>query len=111
MVVTRTQQGSVTVLAVQGAIVEEDMHTLETELERCFASGVVRIVLELRQVQFIDSAGLERIQNLVAEVGKRGGDVRICGLNEICRDIFICTRMESLVQVFDDRESAVRSLL
>ncbi|MBI2434330.1 MAG: STAS domain-containing protein [Candidatus Hydrogenedentes bacterium] len=111
MIVTRSQQGQVTILSVQGPMVEEELRALETEVDRCINAGLLRIVLELRQAPFVDSAGLEKIQSMVSDFGRRGGDVRVCALNDICRDIFLCTRMESFVQVFDDRESAVRSLL
>lgn len=110
MMINRSQQGAVTVLALQGSLIEEELPTVTTELERCFNSGALRLVLELKQVPFIDSAGLEKIQGVVSDLGRRGGDMRVCSLNDICRDIFLCTRMESFVQVFADRESAVRSL-
>ena len=96
---------------MQGPLVEEELQVLEKEFDRCVDSGAFRIALEMRQVPFIDSAGLEKIQSIVSDIGKRGGDLRVAALNDICRDIFRCTRMESFVQVFPDRESAVRSLL
>ena len=111
MNVSRSQHGQVIILVVQGPLVEEHLEDLDAQLDNAVKEGVVRIVLDLKETPFIDSAGLERIQDMVSDMGKRGGDVRIASLNDVCRDIFSATRMESFVQVYEDRESAVRSLL
>ena len=111
MVITRSHQGTVSILSLQGPMIEEELGVLEREVEASLGSGITRLVLEMRQAPFIDSAGLEKIQALAADLGRRGGDIRVCSLNEVCRDIFLCTRMESLVQVYPDRDTAVRSLV
>lgn len=111
MIVNRSQQGQVSILAVQGPLIEEDLPLLDKEVDRVLSGGSHKIVLEMRQVPFIDSAGLEKLQSIVSDLGKRGGDMRVSSLNDVCRDIFLCTRMESFLQTFTDRESAVRSLL
>ncbi len=111
MEVLKTIQGSVAVLDIEGAVVGDELGELDLALDECVNGGLHRIVLGLRQVPFIDSAGLERIQNMVSDLGKRGGDLRVAMANEVCKDIFLATRMDSFIQVHDDRESAVRSLL
>lgn len=83
----------------------------DAALDECVNSGLYRVVLDMRQSPFIDSQGLERLQDLVSDLGKRGGDLRLASPNDVCRDIFLATRMDSFVQVADDRESAIRSLM
>ncbi|MFC1735397.1 STAS domain-containing protein [Candidatus Hydrogenedentota bacterium] len=111
MKIVKSQQGAITILSVSGPMIDEELTELDVFMDTCINSGTLRIVLELREVPFIDSAGLQKIQGIVTDIGKRGGDLRIAALNDICRDIFAATRMESFVQVSEDRESAVRGLL
>ena len=111
MKIARSQQGAITILAVSGPMIDEELTELDVTMDSCINSGNVRVVLELREVPFIDSAGLQKIQSIVSDIGRRGGDLRIAALNEVCRDIFAATRMENFVQVAEDRESAVRGLL
>ena len=99
------------ILAVHGALIGEEIEALDSRIDECVNNGLFKIVLDLGQTPFIDSAGLERIQSIVSDLGKRRGDLRIAALNEVCQDIFWATRMESFVQVFQDRESAIRSLV
>ena len=56
-----------------------------------------------------DSVGLETLQSLVPEFARKGADFRITGLNDVCRDIFVATRMMSFVHVTEDTDTAVRS--
>ncbi|PCJ51407.1 MAG: hypothetical protein COA73_17485 [Candidatus Hydrogenedentota bacterium] len=111
MNVTKSIKGSVAVLAVKDPIVREDLDELNDILHECSNAGVHRIVMDMRLVPHIDSAGLERLQDIVSELGKSGGDLRVTSLSAVCRDIFTATRMDSYVQVSDDMESAIRSLV
>lgn len=99
------------VLSVEGPLVAEEVGRLKEEIGTCETSGVVHFVLDLKETPFIDSASLETIQDIASDAGKRGGDVRIASLNDVCRDIFVATRMDNFIQTWDDAESAVRSLL
>lgn len=111
MDVTQSQQGAVTVLRIKGPMTAEGLGLFGTMVAECIAANLLKVVLDVEEVPFIDSAGLEKIQSVVSDLGKRGGDVRIASANEVCTDIFQATRMDSFFQTYEDRESAVRSLL
>jgi anti-anti-sigma factor len=110
MEVSRTQQGPVATLGLKGPLVEEDLGALDRHVEECTTHGILRIILDIAGVPFIDSAGLEKIQEIVSRVSLRGGHVCIASPNDVCRDIVAATRMDSFVLVFPNRESAFRSL-
>lgn len=111
MQVAVSVRGPVAVLSVQGPLVEEELPKLDVEVDKLRNSGHSKLVIELRDAPFIDSRGLEKIQSLAFDIGRSGGDLRVAHLNDVCRDIFMTTRMESFVQVFEDREAAIRSLV
>lgn len=110
MKVSKTFQGTVAILSLKDSFVADEFNQLDATLLDCYNIGMSLFVLDMRNVPFIDSAGLERLQVLVSELGKRGGDLRISSLNEVCKDIFTATRMDSFLQVADDKETVVRSL-
>jgi anti-sigma B factor antagonist len=110
MDVSKSQHGTVTLLALSGPMVSDSLGPIELQISECIEADQLRVVLEMEGVPFIDSAGLEKIQDLVSDVSKRGGDVRVTGLNQACRDIFLATRMERLIYVMDSRDDAIRSL-
>jgi anti-sigma B factor antagonist len=91
--------------------VDETLKDFDTHLEECLGAGAIRLVIDIAQVPFIDSAGLERLQQVVSDLGRHGGDLRVAAPNDICSDIFLATRMENFVQVLPDKEAAIGSLL
>ena len=111
MNVVRKQQGPVAVVSIRGPIVVEELEPLDRVMNECQESGVHKIVLELKEVPFIDSAGLELIQTIVNDNGKVGGEICVASLNDVCRNIFRVTRMYNFVQVAEDHDNAVRMLL
>ena len=109
MDVTRSETGSVGILNLSGPFIAGEQDNLTETIDRCMADGIMRIIVNMKHTPFIDSAGIETLQSLVLEFARRGADFRITGLNDVCRDIFVATRMMSFIHVIDDAESAIRS--
>jgi len=109
MEANRSQIGSAAIVSLSGPLVAEEQSKLVAAIDACAAEGIARIVIDMQRVPFIDSAGLETLQSLVPEFARKGADFRITGLNDVCRDIFIATRMMSFLHVAEDTDTAVRS--
>jgi anti-sigma B factor antagonist len=72
-------------------------------------SGNVKILLDLSEVDFIDSSGLGAIvSGLKALAGK--GDLAICGPRETVISLFRLTRMDKIFKIFPSEEEALKSL-
>ncbi|MDP3518318.1 MAG: STAS domain-containing protein [Pseudohongiella sp.] len=69
-----------------------------------------RIVLDLSNVEFIDSAGVGTLISCLRIVTERKGQLRLCGLNRAVRALFELMRMNRLFEVHPDRQSALSSL-
>jgi len=72
-------------------------------------SGHTKIILDLSEVDFIDSTGLGTIvASLKAMTGK--GELAISGLGETVGSIFSITHMEKIFKIFPSRQEAVEAL-
>jgi len=69
-----------------------------------------RIVLDLSNVEFIDSAGVGTLISCLRIVTERQGQLRLCGLNRAVQALFELMRMHRLFEVHADRQSALTSL-
>lgn len=67
----------------------------------------VRIVLDMRGVDFIDSSGLGSLVGALRAASNKGGDVKIASLQNQVRAIFELTRLHRVFSVFQDQESAL----
>lgn len=71
--------------------------------------GNKRIVLDLSQVDFIDSSGLGAIVSSLKTLGS-DGDLVICGVRETVMGLFKITRMNRVFQIFADESEAIKAL-
>ena len=72
-------------------------------------SGNRRIVLNLSQVDFIDSSGLGAIISGLKKLGNDGNLV-ICTVKETVMSLFRLTRMDRVFDIFPSEEEAFRAV-
>lgn len=110
MKLEQTRHGASTVISIHGALVNEELTKLSDAIDESLGLGATKLVLELSEVPFVDSAGLELLLDLISRIGKLGGEIRLAALNEVCREIFSATRMDNFYHLFEDADSALRSM-
>lgn len=69
-----------------------------------------KIVLDLNNVDFIDSAGIGTLVSCLRIVTEHQGQLRLCGLNRAVIALFELMRMHRIFEVHSDRQSALSSL-
>lgn len=67
------------------------------------------IVLDLSEVEFIDSSGLGAIISSMKMLDKKG-DFVICGMRETVLSLFQLTRMDRLFKIFPGEKEAIAAL-
>ncbi len=75
------------------------------------ASGVVRIVLNLRLVKFINSTALGAIIKVSKNLASKGGKLTIARPSPFCREILEKVGVDRVVPVFDTDEQAAEAVL
>lgn len=66
-----------------------------------------RVVLDLEQVSFIDSAGVCALLDGLRQASRQRGDVKLCHLKREVLAVLELLRMRSIFNVHDTREQAV----
>lgn len=72
-------------------------------------SGPKRIVLDLSNVDFIDSSGLGTLVSILKVLGNNG-ELCISGLQEPVMSLFRLTRMNKVFRVYPSAEDAVTAM-
>ncbi len=70
-----------------------------------------RVVLDMSAVNFVDSSGLGAILSGLRLATKGGGDLKIAAMSRSVRILFELVRMHKIIEVFADRDEAVRSFM
>ena len=100
--------GTRTVLAPKESLTYEICEELEATFEECLNDQRTDIVLDCKDVTCMDSEALELLVRMHEELRNHGSALKIITLNDVCRDIFVATRLIHL-HVYEDIHEAIRS--
>ena len=73
------------------------------------AQGERRLVIDLSQVQFVDSTGLGALVGGLKALG-RDGELVMCGLNDVVTSLFKLTRLDRVFRTFPSTAAALAAL-
>lgn len=98
-------------------IVKPLENRLDADLARDFKAKVNQwishgeefLLLNLSEVQFIDSSGLGAILSILKNLGNRG-NLALCRVEENVMDLFRLTRMNRVFHIFANETDAIASL-
>ena len=108
--ITEHAVGDVTVLTLVGRMVLEDAETpLRGYVDRLLQQNRLKVVLDLRDVTYIDSAGLGLLVSKFVGARRRGGDLRLVHLTARSASLMAITNLNSVFATFESEADAVRS--
>ena len=107
MTIDRTQVGEQVVLRVSGRMDGENSPLFEGQCEACIAEGIKSLVVDLGDLRYVSSLGLRSFVSIGQKLKEKGGELRICRMNGLVRQVFEITRLSQLFPLFDTVESAV----
>jgi anti-sigma B factor antagonist len=97
----------VAILALRGEINAFAEQALETAYSEASSQKPGTILLDFRQVDYINSTGIALIVGMMSQA--RQADCRLiaCGLSEHYQEIFRITRLDEFMPVYPDEASAL----
>ncbi|HUS58776.1 MAG TPA: STAS domain-containing protein [Planctomycetota bacterium] len=111
MKIEQSQQGTVAVLVPVGALIDDDRVQFAELLKKHIEKGNVKMVVDMNSVPFVESEGLEMLLDISEAAAEAGGGLRILNPSDIVKDILLCTRLVSKLEVYHELSDARRSLL
>ena len=81
----------------------------DTTLNAMIEKKPERMVVDLSDVTYIDSAGLASLIEAMQKVESYGGKFVLAGLQETVRSIFEISRLDQVFQIFPDADAALRN--
>ncbi|HTL31340.1 MAG TPA: STAS domain-containing protein [Tepidisphaeraceae bacterium] len=111
MKVSEQRQGAVTILRPDGALILGDVQEFAAHVNRAVGSSMGRLVIDMSDVAFIDSAGLELLLDVTEKLGETGQSLRLCHENKTIREVLQLTDLDQQFDHFEDLTTAVRSFL
>ncbi|GFE61082.1 STAS domain-containing protein [Geobacter sp. AOG2] len=82
---------------------------LKTELNRLFDSGTKDLLIDLKEVRFIDSSGLGVLVSGFKNAAARQGSLKLSGLQSQVKSMFELTRLHRVFDIFQTVDDALES--
>jgi anti-sigma B factor antagonist len=102
--------GDVVVLDLKGRVtMGEGDELLKDKVNSLVNQGHKKIVLNLAEVPYIDSAGLGEIVRTYTTVSRQGGNLKLLNLTKRITDLLSITKLLTVFETFDSENDAVRS--
>jgi anti-sigma B factor antagonist len=102
--------GNVTVLDLAGKLMtEQGPNHLKDKINSLISQGRNLIVLNLRNVPYIDSGGLGQLVASYGSVMKAGGALKLLNIGSRNHDLLSITRLVTVFESFDSEAEAVQS--
>jgi len=110
MKIVERQVGDVLILDLHGKImIGEGDDALREAITRLVDGGSTRIVLNLAEVPYVDSAGLGEIVRCYTTVSRKGGRLKLLHLTKKIKDLLAITKLLTVFETYDSEDEAVKS--
>ena len=108
--VTQREMNGIYLLALKGRLVlGQESRGLLTMIDNLLASGAARIVINLEQVNYVDSAGLGALIEIHRKTKAKGGSLKLCHLGPNLRQALEIARLLPIFETCPTETAAIAS--
>lgn len=102
--------GNVAIVDLHGKVtLGENTGILRDELRSLLAQGKKHIILNMKDVGYVDSAGLGELVGAYTTATNQGGSVKLLHMQGKMRDLMQITKLHTIFPAFEDEKEAVQS--
>jgi len=105
-----TQESNISVLELSGRFDAYEAPEVRSWVEAQMTIGTTNLVVDLQDVNFIDSTGLAVLVQGMKSCRQKKGDLVLSGLQQPVRIIFELTRLDRAFDIYTIKDDAVNAL-
>jgi anti-sigma B factor antagonist len=104
------QNGAVLVVMVHEERLDaHNSDELKAEISRLFESGTKNLLVDLKEVRFIDSSGLGVLVSGYKNASTHQGSIKLCSLQTQVKSMFELTRLHRVFDIYQTIDEALES--
>jgi len=110
LITSQRQFGSITIVDLRGSIdLGEASLTLRRTIRDLVERARTKIILNLSQVNSMDSAGVGELAGAYVPVKSKGGELKFLNPTKKVHDMLKITQLDRVFEVYIDEQTAIRS--
>jgi anti-sigma B factor antagonist len=104
------EKDGVAVLEPKGKIMGgPDATLLHEKLHECIEKGIKKIVIDLAQVDWMNSTGLGILISGLTTIRNNGGELKLANVTEKIRSLLAITKLVTVFEAYDSIDDAIKS--
>lgn len=108
LIVNYEKRDNILVVELSGDLMVEDVAKLKSDFHE-FQMIHKYFLFDFKDVTMIDSSGLGYIVYCLKKLREKNGDVKILNLRDQAKLVFEITRVNSIVDIYENESDAIRS--
>ena len=111
MQIDQKMSGDITVVHISGDITlnQGGDVLLKDKIQSLLQQGHRKILLDMGNVSYVDSAGLGQLVQVYATTSHLGGSLKLLNLTKRLRDLLVLTKLLTVFDAYDSESEAVGS--
>ena len=103
------EKDSVKIVDLTGEVDLYNSPSLRTKFSSLLKKKEKTILINLKQVSYIDSSGLATFVELLQKMSAYGGKLKLSGLSRSIRNVFEVSRLDGVFSILDSEAEALKS--
>ncbi len=97
----------VKVLEFEGKLDTQTSPEAQDQLTQLIEGGAHKILVNFEKLEYISSSGLRVLLTAAKQLKTVDGELRVCGLNEIVKEVFDISGFTTILKVFGSESEAL----
>ena len=106
-----TEKNAIQILVLSGELIDKNQAIdLIKKVDELLALGKNKLVIDLSDLKYMNSSGLNVLIQLLTKTRTSGGDSVICNVSKKVNELLIITKLNTLFKVADNQDAAFKLL-
>ena len=110
MTISREERNDLLILHIEGEIDVYNAYELRNEINQAIEKKYFDLIIDLKNVSYIDSSGLGVLVSGVKSLMNNQGSLKLVDLNEKIRSLTKLTGLEKFFEIYDNIDEAIASV-
>jgi anti-sigma B factor antagonist len=107
--IRESSREGVDILSLKGRLTVGEASAVREKVTAVIATGTVNVLLNLQNVEYIDSTGLGALVICFTSLKKAGGALKLVNPNKRNVELLLLTKLHTIFEVFNDEQDGVNS--
>ncbi len=107
MTISVKTTNDVKVLHCEGELDTQTSPDAQNQLKQLIEEGARKILVNFEQLEYISSAGVAVLLAAAKQLKAVDGELRVCGLNEVVKEVFEILCLMTILKVFGSESEAL----